>query len=406
MNGAATMRGKPGARRLDLDVVRGFAILLAMGWHLNGPPTGIVPLEWILAPGRKFGWAGVDLFFVLSGFLMGQIILTERTRTGAFDSKRFMIRRAFKLWPVLYLFLVAEVFLGDDPWNTFVPQVFFHVQNYFVIGHGHLWSLAVEEHFYLGIALLFPLFVRRGGSTRHLVGVLAFLVAAPLPLRVLGWVAGADYEVLHQQTQFRVDGLAAGMLLAVIALHRPAVFAGLLRWRLLWLAVCAAAVTFLSLVPNYSAFMGTVGFTITWIGAAACLLLVYDNSLVERFRPVSRPIALAGFYSYSIYIWHNAVAGAVAVVVDRLWPSVPAPVMVFAKYSVSIFVAIVIAKLVERPMLRLRDRLFPARGRVSRPGDTVPEVRAEPDSPAGAPAGTDRERPTPSYENGAAVQAG
>src|SRR4051794_7498562 len=97
-------RGAPGGRRLDLDVVRGVAILLTLGWHFGGP-SGTAVLDVLQWPGRMFGWAGVDLFFVLSGFLMGRIVLGEHAGTGGFDGRRFTVRRVLKLWPVLYLFL-------------------------------------------------------------------------------------------------------------------------------------------------------------------------------------------------------------------------------------------------------------------------------------------------------------
>src|SRR4051794_31012236 len=79
-------------RRLDLDVVRGAAILLALGWHFSGP-TGNVVLDALQWPGQHIGWAGVDLFFVLSGFLMGRLVLGEHRRTGTFDGRRFTVRR-------------------------------------------------------------------------------------------------------------------------------------------------------------------------------------------------------------------------------------------------------------------------------------------------------------------------
>src|SRR5215211_8369165 len=94
-------------RRLDLDVVRGLAIVLALGWHFSGP-SGNVVLDALQWPGKQFGWAGVDLFFVLSGFLMGRLVLAEHARTGSFDGRRFTLRRVLKLWPVLYLFLLVH----------------------------------------------------------------------------------------------------------------------------------------------------------------------------------------------------------------------------------------------------------------------------------------------------------
>src|SRR4051795_6289335 len=118
-----------GSRRLDLDVVRGCAILLALGWHFSQRPSGNPVLDALQWPGRTFGWAGVDLFFVLSGFLVGQLVFKEHQRTGRFDGWRFTVRRALKLWPVLYVFLAVQVISGA-PLDSFLWQTALHVQNY------------------------------------------------------------------------------------------------------------------------------------------------------------------------------------------------------------------------------------------------------------------------------------
>src|SRR5690349_15272952 len=115
-------RSPGGARRLDLDVVRGIAILLAMGWHFNHGDSGNAVLDVLQWPGGTFGWAGVDLFFVLSGFLVGRLVLREHQRTGGFDGRRFSLRRGLKLWPVLYVFLVLYAFIGSEPWQSYFWQ--------------------------------------------------------------------------------------------------------------------------------------------------------------------------------------------------------------------------------------------------------------------------------------------
>src|SRR3954453_12793213 len=142
-------------RRLDLDVVRGLAIVLALGWHFSRERSGNAVLDALTWPGHSFGWAGVDLFFVLSGFLLGRLVLTEQARTGRFDGRRFTARRVLKLWPVLYVFLAVQALAGSEPWQSYFWQNALHVQNYAGTSLTHLWSLAVEEHFYLALALLF-----------------------------------------------------------------------------------------------------------------------------------------------------------------------------------------------------------------------------------------------------------
>src|SRR5919202_1680605 len=209
------------ARRLDLDVVRGAAILLALGWHFNHSWTGNPVLDALQWPGHMLGWFGVDLFFVLSGFLMGRLVLGEQARTGGFDGRRFTLRRVLKLWPVLYLFLALHAVFGTEALGSYLWQNALHLQNYAGTSLTHLWSLAVEEHFYLVLALLFPLLARRR-SLKPFAGVLA------------------------------------GVLLAVLSVRRPERFDALLRRRRTWLGVAAGGVAFVATVGK----SGPVGSTI------------------------------------------------------------------------------------------------------------------------------------------------
>lgn len=101
-------------------------------------------LDALTRPGATFGWAGVNLFFVLSGFLLGRLVLTEQARTGRFDGRRFTARRLLKLWPVLYVFLAVQAPAGPEPNGSYLWQNALHVQNYAGTSLTHLWSLAVE----------------------------------------------------------------------------------------------------------------------------------------------------------------------------------------------------------------------------------------------------------------------
>src|SRR4051812_8771671 len=227
-------RPAAGARRLDLDVVRGIAILLAMGWHFSRYSSGNPVVDAVQWPGGTFGWAGVDLFFVLSGFLVGRLVLREHQRTGRFDSWRFSARRALKLWPVLYVFLVVYAFIGSEPWQSYFWQNALHLQNIVWTSLTHLWSLAVEEHFYLALAVLFPLLARRRVNPRVLVGILLGVLVAALLCRCGGVLLGESEVRLQWRTWFRMDALAAGVLLATVSVHWPAAFDRLLRRRWLW----------------------------------------------------------------------------------------------------------------------------------------------------------------------------
>lgn len=356
--GARRAPGGPAGRRLDLDVVRGVAILLALGWHFTATRSGNAVLDVLQWPGRTFGWAGVDLFFVLSGFLMGRLVLQERARTGRFRGGRFTIRRVLKLWPVFYLFLAVHALVGDEPWSSYLWQNALHVQNYAGTSLAHLWSLAVEEHFYLGLALLFPLLTRRRCSPRVLAGLLAAVLIGALALRVHAVAGGIGEVQLQWRTHFRIDSLAAGVLLAVASLHGGATFERLLARKACWAAATAAGVCFLATVGKQGALGGTLGYTVAWATGAAFLLLLYRAPWVERLHLLTRPVAAMGRYSYGIYIWHILAAHLALAAVGMSYDA-GSPAAQAVKYGAAVGAGVLATLLVERPALRLRDRLLP-----------------------------------------------
>jgi peptidoglycan/LPS O-acetylase OafA/YrhL len=387
VSGATGSSGTRAGRRLDLDVVRGLAIVLALGWHFSGEQSGNAVVDALTWPGHMFGWAGVDLFFVLSGFLLGRLVLTEQARTGRFDGRRFTARRLLKLWPVLYVFLAVQALAGPEAWTSYLWQNALHVQNYAGTSLTHLWSLAVEEHFYLALAVLFPLFARRRGSSRVLAAILVGILVAALALRIWGAVHGVSDVRLQWRSHYRVDSLAAGVLLALVSIHWPERFERLRARRGLLLGVLAAGVLHLVTVGKQGPVGSTVGFTVAYLTAGALLLLLYRAAWVPRARWITAPVALLGRYSYGIYIWHVFAA---AVALDLLPGAGPAPETASAqavKYGAAIAVGVLATVAVEKPVLRLRDRLLPAKDHHRSPAETrsIPmPVRQE--QPVGAAA--------------------
>src|SRR5438552_11812701 len=132
-----------GARVLEVDVVRGLSILMVMLSHTELHPELHSFLCWPLVALNRVGWAGVDVFFVLSGYLVGGLLMREYEKTGTLVPKRFWVRRAFKVWPTYYVFLAVYVavltafghdaptpaaraaLLGHELWPNLL-----HVQNY------------------------------------------------------------------------------------------------------------------------------------------------------------------------------------------------------------------------------------------------------------------------------------
>ena len=348
------------AREIQLDVIRGVAILLAMGWHLNGGSMTLAVSDVWLHPGRVIGWAGVDLFFVLSDFLVGGLVIREVSATRAFDYRRFLIRRAFRLWPVLYVYLAVQVVLTDRSWTSFVPQVFLHVQNYFETPLLHLWSLAVEEQFYLLIGLSLPFLARLRLTARHVLAGLVAIVLVTWLLRPLAALAGIDPHALQVQTQYRLDGLALGVALALLAQRFPERYARLARPRLLNLAAALAAFTALFWLTDDLA-RAAFGYTLAAIGSAFAILAIHGSRNRFFASPPARLLAIIGLYSYPMYIWHNGIGNRITPRLAEMAGITSPDLVVIAKYALSIGLAIVIGLAIEQPFMRLRDRLF-ARG--------------------------------------------
>ncbi len=351
-----------GERLLTLDMVRGIAILLVLLFHFQ-PAPGDPLLDALAFPFARAGWAGVDLFFVLSGFLVGRMILTEAAASGGFGYARFFRRRAWRLWPALFLYLaVLGIAGGTASWQLVWP-VLLHVQNYHDTAPSHLWSLAVEEHFYLGAALLLPLLVR-GGFARVLAGLAAVAILS-LTLRLTALAAGAPLLALQWQTQFRLEGLAIGVALACCAIHRPEWIAAAGRHRPALSAIAGAGFTAL-IVGDAEGFRHGIGFTIAALAAAALLLAMLDARVPRWLDAPARVLAALGIIAYSLYIWHASLGQVARGLAPRLGIESSGAMLVF-QFAFAIGIAAALYLLVERPALQLRDR---PRKTSSEPGST------------------------------------
>jgi peptidoglycan/LPS O-acetylase OafA/YrhL len=360
----------PGAaapqRLLALDVLRAVAVLMVIGRHLHNVEVGPPALAWLLRRWHACGWMGVDLFFVLSGFLVSGLLFSEYRRSGGLRPGRFLGRRAFKIYPGYYLFLlVTWLWVGSRiPRASFLHEVFF-IQNYTSRIWNHTWSLAVEEHFYLGLALLLWAMVRWGRgpdpfrALPRVCGAVLGLVFA-LRLRAQSLHPGGD---LLLPTHFRIDALFFGTLLSYHwAFHREPFRALLARFRLAILAGAVALLLPCLLLPlEGSFFVSTVGLTLNYLGFGALVMLAVATTAQDRAP--SRwlaPLARVGVYSYSIYLWHTMVGGLCA---HYLPPRLGWAATTAAYIAGSVAAGVLTGRLVELPFLRLRDRLLPSRAR-------------------------------------------
>lgn len=362
-------------RNKRLDILRCVAILLVLGRHSDGPEA------W-----KIVGWAGVDLFFVLSGFLISGLLFAEAKKTGRIRGARFLIRRGFKIYPAFYAMLSASLLgqiLWRQPldWKAYLPEIFFY-QCY--TAHrvwSHTWSLAVEEHFYIFLLLILLLLLRfnRGKSLqepfRAVPFFFLFFAIACLGLRLYEGAHIADLDAmthaLYFPTHLRIDSLFFGVFLGYLHHFRPGPLASLTSSRLRRLGLLVVSVLLVSscyFFPLPSAFMLTYGLTFLYLGFGGILVLslyapggnVPERPFSQRGFRVADIAAFIGKHSYSIYLWHALVGVHSQGFLRLFWRGI-GPGGLFGGYLVlSLVVGIALSMAIEYPTLKLRDRLVPS----------------------------------------------
>jgi peptidoglycan/LPS O-acetylase OafA/YrhL len=335
-----------------LDGARGVAVTLVILFH-----------TWsVAAPG---GLIGVDLFFVLSGFLITTLLLVEGSVTGRISLARFYTRRVLRLMPALVLLLPVCVVaaalapgsqLGGSTLRA-VPFTLGYVANW-AYAYGadlgalaHTWSLSVEEQFYLLWPLLLIALLRWAGP-RAALAACCWGVLLVFALRALMVARGAPWLAVYGGSETRADALLAGCALALAA------HLGLFR-RLPAALVAAAGVAGLAglawvvhLVDPYGWLLHG-GFT----GVAVCCVLLLAALAVRPWAPLVRlfefrPLVQLGKVSYGVYLWHFPL-------ILVLYPEVGSRGV--ASFVVVTAVAYTLASLsyglVEAPFLRLKGRI-------------------------------------------------
>jgi len=363
-------------RSQALDILRGVAILLVLGHHaMVRAPEGDRVAGAVLGAWQTGGWMGVDLFFVLSGFLVSGLLFKEYMVHGDVQLGRFLVRRGLKIYPAFYAFLAVMLLFAVSSqqvvdWPGFACEALF-IQNYGSFRFAHTWSLAIEEHFYLLLCLFFSMRLRQ--QRQHPFAPLPYLFVCIAISCLAGRLAMAHWPYDKRThlfpTHLRLDALSFGVLISYLYYFYPDSLARLANGRrLLFLVTGIALVSpcfFLDV--HQSAFVHTAGLTLNYLGWGCVLLaaLYWWPVSSAAGRPVRRALATVGFYSYSIYLWHLAAQDALFAVLLNVRRGVPLPYPVaLAVYvAAALLLGTVMAKLVERPFLRLRDRWFASRGK-------------------------------------------
>ena len=360
----------PNPRLIELDVLRTAAVLLVLIRHIQILYPGDHTLVGrILEAFQRAGWIGVDLFFVLSGFLVSGLLFKEFQRFGEIKIISFLIRRALKIYPAFYFFLFVTVTLRSlkHPLelNRFFSELFF-VQNYFPAIWNHTWSLAVEEHFYLALSGLFFLILKiktkKQDPFRGLPPLFFLLAALLLSFRLMRSTQPFSHMTHTFPTHLRLDSLFFGTFLSYLFHFRKNVLdqinKKLGRW-LGWIGAACFVPAFYFTIEE-TPWLHTYGFSVIYFGAGCILLHAILNGL--NTNTASRLLGYVGSDSYSIYIWHIRILNVLMVPLMRKnLPGLAWQAGALIYIVLCFCIGILIAKMIEIPALKLRDRLIPSR---------------------------------------------
>jgi peptidoglycan/LPS O-acetylase OafA/YrhL len=361
---------RPSQRLLELDGLRALAILPVI-LHHRYPDSG-----W-LRPIGEAGWIGVDLFFVLSGFLITGILLRVVKQPHFYET--FIARRTVRIFPLYYLCLILFIIatkLSRDPtfWGSLqrwggAGWFVFYLGNFRVawmnamppiFSFTPLWSLQVEEQFYL----LYPLAVLWLSTKNLRRFLIAAVIAAPLLRVFLTLLVPASSEACYVLMPCRMDALAWGGLVAItthsqtssplfpsrIALRLGATVGG----------VTILGATLLGQIDFHSPFMRSIGYSLIDLGFAALLATIVSSphgKLAGLLR--LRPLVYTGQIAYGLYLLHVPASWAALKIVSRLsstdvqgrsFLSIP------ITFAASYVAAVISWHFFERPILSLRER--------------------------------------------------
>jgi len=345
-------------RNIGLDFLRGIAIILVLFRHLE--------INKMMA---RTGWIGVDLFFVLSGFLVSGLLFKEYQKFGQVNLKRFFIRRGFKIYPSFYFFIIFDFGLHyclnyqltDFNLTKLIAEVLF-VQNYFPRLWDHTWSIAIEEHFYIFlIIIIFLSYTKNQASFIKRIKIISIAtLVMVLAMRTYACLNG-NISLAYYQTQFRIDSLMLGVLISLLYhFHNQKLSQFVVKYKTL-----LTAIFFIGMIPFFYFpvdyfWISSIGFSILALLFGILLLLIIDfhfqNIKNKTLAFIIKKVAFIGFYSYNIYLWHLMVL----LLLKMLKIDFNIYYLFSVYFILSIFTGWLISISIEKRGLRWRDRYYPA----------------------------------------------
>ncbi len=356
-------------RLRELDFLRGLAIILVLFQHI---------------PFSKFtstiGWIGVDLFFVLSGFLISGLLFREYQKFGNINPWLFLVRRAFKIYPIYYLFMLPYLGIKIFYFHRFYLLGFIYdstfVQNYF-LGWGYAcpasWSLAVEEHFYFGFSILLwivanklNLDIRKSAFYIVIITILFIVFGIRYASNALHFF---DVTRLYTATHLRIDSLFMGVLISYFYYFKNDLLIKLYHKnkRLLKLIMLAGLAWTPFFVVKESFFANTFGFSLLYISFGILLLIfileqsinqTLDKFFSKQFVSIVSNIGLASFSIYYIHSFFIFLYDLIKIKYSIFSDNIISCSIIFL---VSILSGILMTSYIEKYFLKIRDKYFPSR---------------------------------------------
>lgn len=354
-------------RSFGIDLIRSLSILIVMFRHYR------------VTDGFNFGFYAIEFLFVVSGYLIGQILLKEFYRRDkiTLDSiGRFMMRRWFRILPMYYFAIFLKfLFLPEIGWNV-LYYVFF-LQNHFygIDFYPVTWSLVIDEWFYLGTPVMLYGFMKLFGSAK--ARVLAFLVFVVVCINLLRffWVhhTGAGFETLIGNVPFRQDTLLIGVIAAFIKMHYRHIF-DWLNTRSRFIAVFTLFIGYVFLIYMIRGDESNPAddhiddfiWTRTWNFSLCALIIAatlpfFENS-VDAFKhrllqPLNSLVVTGSKISYALYLFHLEVLQAFT----WLFPEV-AEIRWLRNLlcmTIAVFLSYWLYQIIEKKFLILRDKYYP-----------------------------------------------
>jgi peptidoglycan/LPS O-acetylase OafA/YrhL len=337
-------------RIASLDGLRAISIGLVLVSHLIGTQYFFVPVR----AGRFFelGELGVRVFFVISGFLITNLLLRELDTKGRIHLGKFYFRRTFRIFPPYYVFLAVLMLLEAVNWIALAPGDKLHTLTYTSNYHsdrswyvGHTWSLSVEEQFYL----LWPAALIALGKRRGLWASVSLIAICPLVRFAIWNFYPAWQDGIGSRFETVADSIAVGCVLAATRgwLKQQPLYNRLLASRLFILV--PVAVLLANATHDHPQVYFLIGYTVMNVGIALAIdwCVTYSEGRIGRVLN-SRPLVFVGVMSYSIYLWQQLFLNRYSTSVLTKFPLNILLVGLFALASYY---------LIESPSLRLRQRL-------------------------------------------------